>query len=248
MRFSRLLACLVATMLVLTGCDIVGQIGYSPPGIPVKVTVNSKGEVKLSASYSVATPIGTFSLGGGKTIHSIRQESDKRLLVVRVDGQVTIYELEEGEDFKVTFEGNKSLYRRVALEYESDGDIVLELESVPSAIDPNAVHDVTFRLNELTKKLEHDAVSGNPYYLVHLEIDGGKTHTFQGNTAFSKRLQTGHHTWKAKVEGWDGNTAFNAFEGNGTFEVYDDCEFWLETGYGTGLLDFADGLVVLKPN
>lgn len=51
-------------------------------------------------------------------------------MIVRVDHQATVYELKAEQPFQVKFDDSNQLYRRVALNYESDGDIILELESV----------------------------------------------------------------------------------------------------------------------
>lgn len=104
--------------------------GYSPPGIPIRISLNSNGEINLGVSDSVTTPYGTFDLGYGGSVYSLRDQYTARLLIVRVDDQATVYELEEGKEFHVEFDDDNRLYRRVALNYESDGDIVLELESV----------------------------------------------------------------------------------------------------------------------
>jgi hypothetical protein len=118
-------------LLSLTACGGgVVEGGYSPPGIPIRISLNSNGEINLGVSDSVTTPYGTFDLGYGGSVYSLRDQYTARLLIVRVDDQATVYELEEGKEFHVEFDDNNKLYRRVALNYESDGDIVLELESV----------------------------------------------------------------------------------------------------------------------
>ncbi|MDH5505796.1 MAG: hypothetical protein OEZ02_01075 [Anaerolineae bacterium] len=105
------------------------ELGYQPPIIPVRINVNSNGNVSLSASSLVNTPIGIFDLEASQTIAYLRGNTNSRVLVVRVDDKVTIYELVEGEEFRVEFTGDDTLYKKVNLEYETDGDIVLELES-----------------------------------------------------------------------------------------------------------------------
>ena len=52
------------------------------------------------------------------------------MLIVRVDDEAVVYPLESGKEFKVSFDDDNTLYRRVALVHEEDGDIILELESV----------------------------------------------------------------------------------------------------------------------
>ena len=128
--------CIHVTSLFLfafiTGCGVTGEVGYQPPiAIPIRISVNTEGEINLGLSPSYVTPIGTFDLDLGGTVYSLRGQYTSRLLIVRVDNEATVYELEEGKDFKVNFDDDNTLYKKVALEYESDGDIVLELESVP---------------------------------------------------------------------------------------------------------------------
>ncbi|GAB4416069.1 MAG: hypothetical protein Kow002_01640 [Anaerolineales bacterium] len=105
--------------------------------VPIRVGISSSGDVSLSVSASYATPIGTFDIGTGTSINSIRNQYSSRLLIIRVDDDVTVYRLSENEDFKVSFNDKNSLYRKVSLRYEGskNGDIILELErvSLPSS-------------------------------------------------------------------------------------------------------------------
>lgn len=104
--------------------------GFSPPGIPVRISLNSNGEINIGVSNSMVTPYGTFDLGYGGSVNDLRNQYTSRVLIVRVDARASIYELKEGKEFHVAFDDSNKLYRRVALNYESDGDILLELESV----------------------------------------------------------------------------------------------------------------------
>lgn len=125
---------IIISLLVCIGLTACGngvvEGGYSPPGIPIRISLNSNGEIGLGVSDAVVTPYGTFDLGYGGSVYSLRSQYTSRLLIVRVDDQATVYELEEGKEFHVEFDDSNKLYRRVSLNYESDGDIVLELESV----------------------------------------------------------------------------------------------------------------------
>jgi hypothetical protein len=107
------------------------EIGYQPPIIPVRVSINSHGELNVGLSGQVVTPIGVFDIGGGVSIDTVRENHPQNVLIVRVDGEAVVYELEEGKAFNVTFDDNDTLYQKVALNYETNGDIVLELESAP---------------------------------------------------------------------------------------------------------------------
>lgn len=123
-------------LLTLTGCGAIGEIIYSPPYIPIKIGINTNGEITLepSTEIGIRTNFGTFELGGNASykIPTLRQSEtykDKRLLIVRVDSEVTVFELTEGEEFRIEFEDNNTGYNKVKLIYEEDGDIVLELEA-----------------------------------------------------------------------------------------------------------------------
>jgi hypothetical protein len=124
-------------MAILSGCgggsapepDV--EIGFQPLIIPVRVSINSRGELKVGLSGKLSTPIGIFDIGGGMSIDTLRGQYTQKVLIVRVDGEAVVYELEQGKEFNVTFDDNETLYQKVALNYETNGDIVLELESAP---------------------------------------------------------------------------------------------------------------------
>lgn len=118
---------------LLAGCVFTGS--YQSPFL-IGVSVNSEGQVNVGLSPSISTPIGTFTLSGETTVMSLRDIADKRLLIIRVDTQATVYTLEEGKEFNVEFKDNGKLYSQVNLVYEADGDIVLELESVKNPAIP----------------------------------------------------------------------------------------------------------------
>ncbi len=113
--------------LFLVGCIFTGS--YQSPFL-IGVSINSEGQINVGLSPSLITPIGTFTLSSETTVMSLRDISDKRLLIIRVDKQATVYTLEKGKEFKIEFKDEDKLYSQVNLVYETDGDIVLELESV----------------------------------------------------------------------------------------------------------------------
>jgi hypothetical protein len=115
----------------LLGCSPEVEIGYQPPMVPIRVSINTHGELKVGLSGRYTTPIGTFDIGGGMTVTSIRGKYEQKVLIVRVDDDAAVYTLEEGKEFDVVFDDSNTLYKKVALKHESDGDIVLELESAP---------------------------------------------------------------------------------------------------------------------
>ena len=91
--------------------EIVGKVGWSPPLIPIRIGLNTAGRLSVTFSGAVATPIGVFDVGvSGSTpivekINALRNSGElpaKRLLIVRVDGEATIYELDRDSRFDVS--------------------------------------------------------------------------------------------------------------------------------------------------
>lgn len=122
----------ISSIFLLIGCQPQGQIeiGYQPPIIPVRIAINSRGEISAGFSSELVTPAGIFDIGGGVSVNTIRTNYVNNVLIVRVDNQATVYELEEGKEFNIIFDDSNTLYKKVSLKYESNGDILLELESV----------------------------------------------------------------------------------------------------------------------
>jgi len=129
MKLYRLFILLIGAF-ALAGCGPEVEIGYKPPvPIPLRISINTQGELNIGLSSDIATPIGTFDISGGTSINTLKSRFNSRVLIVRVDDEVFVYELEEGKVFSVTFDDNNTLYRKVGLFHEINGDIVLELES-----------------------------------------------------------------------------------------------------------------------
>ena len=122
----------IAAALLIWACQPEAEIevGYQPPVIPVRISINSRGEVNASASYEWVTPIGVFDVGGGVSVNAIRNDYSSNILIVRVDDKASVYELKEGARFDVSFDDSNTLYKKVAFHKEPNGDIILELESV----------------------------------------------------------------------------------------------------------------------
>lgn len=65
----------LSTVYAESDDEVKGSVGYKPPLLPIEVTVDEDGDVDLSITDSVNTPLGTFSVGLGKTI----SEGDKKV-------------------------------------------------------------------------------------------------------------------------------------------------------------------------
>ena len=95
---------LLVFFLLFTGCQsITVEGGYTPPGIPVRVSIDSNGQLKFTAESNVElpTPLGTFDVG--LVIEPIVYFGVENALTVRYNGQDHFYNL-HGQDFNITFE------------------------------------------------------------------------------------------------------------------------------------------------
>jgi len=151
-QFEKILMLLLLTIAISAcGGATIEQpnisVGYHPLLIPIHVSVDSGGNVSLDISTELVTPIGVFDIGGStqvsldSEITNMRQENsvkNKRLLLIRVDNRINRYEMTEGQEFQVLIQDSNTLYKRVNLKHESDGDIILEVESVAQQIEQPA--------------------------------------------------------------------------------------------------------------
>ena len=129
MRTKIIFALLLSSIgsLLISSCGLQGE--YQLPVIPISVSVNAFGSIKVSISGSFVTPIGTFSLIGNTTIYEIGEQFEHRILIVRLDNEATVYEIGKDENFEVSFESGDNLFKKVNLEYQDSQNIVLHIES-----------------------------------------------------------------------------------------------------------------------
>lgn len=122
----------LAFCLIMTGCGAGVGVSYKPIVIPISIGIDSQGTIKATFDKEIRTPIGTFSVDIDTTLAQIGQQTPK-ILIVHVDQTVTVYALDAGKEFHIEFAGDNQLYRKVRLEYQQNGNILLELESVAIA-------------------------------------------------------------------------------------------------------------------
>lgn len=60
---------LILLLFIVSACK--SSISYKPPLLPIKISIDNKGNINVSGDMSVITPIGTFSIGANYTIHNI---------------------------------------------------------------------------------------------------------------------------------------------------------------------------------
>jgi hypothetical protein len=118
-RFLFLLSAIL--LISLNACVFQGS--YQPLAIPLRVLVNSSGEISLEASTEFVTPLGIFSLGVASD--SIRFfDTVRNTLLIRTNSYDCLYDL-RGNNFEIQFEQGLSVRR---LQKDSQNNIFLELE------------------------------------------------------------------------------------------------------------------------
>jgi len=128
MKKKKLFLAFILIVSFLVSCTT--EIGYTLPVIPIRIGINATGAVTIGIAPSYSTPYGTFDLHSGTTIQSIRNKVDNRVLIVRIDKKAVVYELEEGREFEVIYDDENVFYKKVGFFYQSNGDIILELETI----------------------------------------------------------------------------------------------------------------------
>lgn len=94
----------------------------------MQVAINAGGDVSLNIGQPHFSPAGAYSLNSSRTLATLRQEIAGRVLLIRVNQRATVYRLEEQPQVKVEA-ANSAAFEVTSLEYLSDGDILLELDS-----------------------------------------------------------------------------------------------------------------------
>jgi len=102
--------CLMCVSLM--ACSGSVSVGYQPPVVPVKISINSNGELQVSWENSIQTPYGTFSAEVSSNLSELYSDRNG-VLIVNVDGINTVYNLNGQDNITVTLESG--YYRQVEL-------------------------------------------------------------------------------------------------------------------------------------
>src|ERR1700730_17433100 len=88
-RLVRVVATLItvmATTAVSTSCangvSVNGDIGYTPPFLPVTLTIDTNGNIAIHGDTSIVTPVGTFTIEAN-IAKGLAGTSDNTLLIIR---------------------------------------------------------------------------------------------------------------------------------------------------------------------
>lgn len=123
----RILLFLSLAVVNLPSCSTVGVEGaFEPYAIPLKISINSWGEISLTVETDVEipTPLGTASIG--LILDPARHFNTMNTLTVRINGTDYFYDL-HGNDFNIDFESG--YYKQISLIKRSN-DLLLVVESL----------------------------------------------------------------------------------------------------------------------
>lgn len=106
---SRILLVALSTAFLCSSCasntPVTADIGYSPPFLPVTLTVDTSGHIALHGDLSIVTPVGTFSIGANVS-SSMESVPGGTLLIIRhrEDGKLsdTVYTIHRQKIVVVT--------------------------------------------------------------------------------------------------------------------------------------------------
>lgn len=104
-------------------------VSYQPFGLPVEITIDSRGELSLSTEgvADIPTPIGTFGIGvvADPTAYFDTPERDiQTTLTVRENGKDTFYDLNGTKVNSINFE--PGYYQAISLSWRGE-DLLLEM-------------------------------------------------------------------------------------------------------------------------
>lgn len=225
---------LLILLILLTGC-FEGEVGYQPPGVPLKVSVTSKGRVTFSTESSFPTPLGTFSVG--VVADPAKYFETEQTLTVRFNGKDHFYALDEG-DFDIEFESG--YYEKVRL-VKSASNIMLELrrvEQVVSSENNGPIHDdspssdyETSSEPLLSTSIPTSAptrcdVEINPEFYALWKRAGGVAAGCPLGAAYERRVasqhfESGFMIWRASSHGDAGGMIYVAYN-SGSWQEYRD--------------------------
>jgi len=87
----------------LTACSGSAAVSYQPPNLPVKISIDTNGQLKVSWENSIQTPIGTFSAEISSDFSELYQDKNG-VLIVNVNGVNSVYDLNGENNIVVTLE------------------------------------------------------------------------------------------------------------------------------------------------
>lgn len=115
---------LLLIMLLFSGCgEAVPELSYSPPALPITITLNNKGELSISPTASVVTFIGTFEVGVNIPLTQNAKESGILLIIRDYNAKPPdkVFRVKVGKNITVTTNG------RTVVTIDSQGVAVVDI-------------------------------------------------------------------------------------------------------------------------
>lgn len=104
------------------------KLTYKPPFAPVKISIDNKCRVSVSASYGIVTPIGAFEVSVSETLKP--HDGKMHVIIRRPNSEFDeVYELDLGT--KVTFDDPQIL---VGMRFETPQHLILEISGCTARI------------------------------------------------------------------------------------------------------------------
>lgn len=107
--------------------DAGGTVAYEPVFIPAIIKINKNGVSIEVSSPDIITPIGVFSVE--KELELLDLHNEKRLLLIYIDDELTVYEINEGNAFLWRPDLDETQYKLTVFEI-AEGRIILKVESL----------------------------------------------------------------------------------------------------------------------
>jgi len=129
-RQKHLYTIIFLSFLISSCANVAGEVSFNPYAIPIKISVNTWGEIsfELEPTIEMPTPLGTIS--AGVIIDPSRHYNVQNVLTIRLNGEDHYYDLHE-QSFEVEFESG--YYKKVKLS-NNNGNILLELQRITAGI------------------------------------------------------------------------------------------------------------------
>ncbi|MBV6395818.1 MAG: hypothetical protein HFACDABA_01400 [Anaerolineales bacterium] len=96
----------------ITACSGSASVGYQPPNLPIKISIDTNGHLSVSWENSIQTPIGTFSAEVSSDL-SVLYLDRSGVLIVNVNGVNSVYDLDDHNNISISLESG--YYRQVEL-------------------------------------------------------------------------------------------------------------------------------------
>jgi hypothetical protein len=124
------------------GAGAGGDVGYKPPLVPVKFSVDSQGKPSVSGSKELVTPVGTFSIGAKYSLDSIRSDAVRVVIQNKKIGDTGsryIYDVTTGDgEFTAVVNGKTTIQvsdRRVLIDVTEGTIESIQLKGIEPVAD-----------------------------------------------------------------------------------------------------------------